>query len=55
MGGEHSLKSSAPQLLRFGIDSALKILNERMTELINQRMNKATPGLFKLDCVGNLF
>ena len=25
--GEHSLKISASQLLRFGIDSALKILN----------------------------
>ena len=27
VGGEHSLKLSAPQFLRFGIDSVLKILN----------------------------
>ena len=53
MGYEHSLKISAPQLLRFGIDSVLKILNERMTQLINELMNDggvyrtapATPGL----------
>ena len=31
VGGEHSLQMSAPQLLRFGIDSVLKILNERIT------------------------
>ena len=29
VGGEHSLKISAPKLLRVGIDSVLKILNER--------------------------
>ena len=28
VGGEHSLQISAPQLLRFGIDSVLKILNK---------------------------
>ena len=39
MGGEHSLKISAPQLLRFGIDSVLKIMNERITYLINQSMS----------------
>ena len=41
VGGEHSLKISAPQLLRFGIDSVLKILNERMTfnESINEIIN----------------
>ena len=31
VGGEHSLKISAPQLLQFGIDSVLNILNERIT------------------------
>ena len=31
VGGEHSLKISAPQLLRFGIDSVLKILNKRIS------------------------
>ena len=30
VGGEHSLKISAPQLLRFGIDSVLKILSKRI-------------------------
>ena len=35
VGGEHYLKMSAPQLLRFRIDSVLKILNERMTDWIN--------------------
>ena len=29
VGGEYSLKISAPQLLRLGTDSVLKILNER--------------------------
>ena len=31
VGGEYYLKFSAPQLLRFGKDSVLKILNKRMT------------------------
>ena len=52
VGGEHSLKISAPQLLRFGMDSVLKILNERITQLVNELMNEggvyriapATPG-----------
>ena len=35
VGGEHSLKISAPQLLLFEIDSVLKILNKRMTDWIN--------------------
>ena len=35
VGGEHCLKISAPQLLQFGIDSVLKILNERMAQLLN--------------------
>ena len=38
-GGEYSLKISALQLLRFGIDSDLKILNERMTESMNEWIN----------------
>ena len=33
--GKNSLKISAPQLLQFGIDSVLKILNKRITELLN--------------------
>ena len=51
VGVEHSLKISAPQLLRFGIDSVLKILNERMTYSVNDegvyRSAPATPGLLK--------
>ena len=35
VGGEHSLQISAPQFLQFGIDSVLKILNERITDLID--------------------
>ena len=46
---EHFLKISAPQLLRFGIDSVLKILNKRITQLMNHegvyRTAPATPGL----------
>ena len=37
VGGEHSLKMSAPQLLRFGIDGVLKILNKRISQLINYK------------------
>ena len=55
VGGEHSLKISAPHLLRFGIDSVLKILSKRITYQINELMNDegvyrtapATPGLLK--------
>ena len=36
VGGESSLKISAPQLLRFGIDSVLMMLNKRMTQLISE-------------------
>ena len=36
VGGEHSLKISAPQLSRFGRDSVLKILNERISEWITE-------------------
>ena len=35
VGGEHSLKMSALQLLRFGINSVLKILSERITDWMN--------------------
>ena len=53
VGGEISLKISAPKLLWFVIDSVLKILNkmmiESMTESINEegayRTALATPGL----------
>ena len=47
---------SAPQVLRFGIDSVLKILNKRITDLMSDRGDcrtaLATPGLLKLDGVG---
>ena len=36
VGGEHSFKNLAPQILQFGINSFLKILNERMTQLFNE-------------------
>ena len=39
VGGEHYLIMSAPKLLRFGIDSVLKIVNENMTQSINQSIN----------------
>ena len=35
VGGEHSHKMSAPELLQFGIDSVLKILNKSMNDLSN--------------------
>ena len=41
VGGEHSLKISAPQFVRFGIDSVFKILNttdDRLIEWLNQLM-----------------
>ena len=51
-GGEHSLKIVTPQLLRFGIDSVLKILNtnndpidEWMKDKGVSRTAPATPGL----------
>ena len=56
VGGEHSLKISASQLLPFGIYDVLKIwrkstLNELMNELMNDeavyRTAPATPGLLK--------
>ena len=53
VGGGHSLKISAPQLLWFGIDSTLNIFPQTMTQLLNQFINHrgvwrtapATPGL----------
>ena len=52
-GGWTFSQMSVPQLLRFGIDSALKILNEIINQWINEIMNlqgvyrtaPATPGL----------
>ena len=38
-GGEYFLKIIASYLLGFGIDSVLKILNERITDWTNQLMN----------------
>ena len=40
LGGEHFLKISAPQLLWFGINSVIKILNERITQWINEWITK---------------
>ena len=53
MGGEHSLKISAPHLLWFGIDSTLNIFPQTMTDSVNELINDggdcrtalATPGL----------
>ena len=39
VGGEHSLKMSAPWHFRFGIDSAMMIFSQRMTYSINKLMN----------------
>ena len=36
VGGKYSFKISAPKLLRFGIDSVWKILNEMISESINE-------------------
>ena len=54
-GGEHSLKISAPLLLRFVIYDIMKIWRKRMTDSLNELMNgkavyrtaPATPGLLK--------
>ena len=55
MGGEHSLKISAPQLLRFGIDSALNIFPQTIAQLLTYLNDKAvyrtapaTPGLLNI-------
>ena len=58
VGEEHSLKTSAPQLLLFGIDSVLKILNKRITKSVNESVNDegvyrtalAPPGLLIIIC-----
>ena len=58
-GGELSLKMSAPQILLFEIDSVLKILNENITQWMNELMNNqgvyrtapATPGLLNIQSV----
>ena len=51
-GDEHSLKISALNLLWFGVDSILKILNERITKLMNDkgvyRRARATQGLLNI-------
>ena len=43
---------SAPQLLHFGVNSVLKILNKRMTNLMSDRGDyrsaPATPGLLNI-------
>ena len=39
VGGEHSLQISAPQLLWFGIDSALKIFPQTMSQSVNESIN----------------
>ena len=57
VGGEHFLQISAPRILRFGIDSVLKILNERISYSMNEYMNPkgvhgtspATQGLLNMD------
>ena len=55
VGGEHSLKMSAPQLLWFGIDSVLKILNKKarpdksMNDEGVYKTAPTTPGLVKID------
>ena len=37
--GEHFLKISAPQILQFGIDSALKTFTQTMTDWVEEFMN----------------
>ena len=60
-GGEHSLKISAPQVLRYWIDIVLKILSKRITQLIFiyyigvKRTAPATQGLLnKLLLITNM-
>ena len=56
LGGELSLKVSAPQLLWIRIDNVLKIQNKRITESMNEFINykgvyrtaPATQGLLKM-------
>ena len=54
--GENSLKIPAPQFLRFELDSVWKILNKRITQLVNQGQTVlATPGLFKTNMTCKYF
>ena len=50
--GEHSLKISAPKLKGFGIDIALNIFPQTISQLLNHeavyRTAPATPGLLKI-------
>ena len=55
VGEEHSLKLSAPQLLWFGIDSALNIFPQTIAQSLTYlndeavyRTAPATPGLLKI-------
>ena len=58
LGDELSLKISAPHILRFGIDSVLKILNKRSSQTMNYLINyegvyrtaPATQGLVNIIC-----
>ena len=57
VGGEHSLKISAPQLLRFGCNDVLKVWRKRVTHPLNESMSykgdcrtaAATQGLLKIN------
>ena len=57
LGGEHSLKISAPQLLWFGIDSALNIYPQTISHSLNHkavyRTAPATPGLLIIYGISN--
>ena len=51
-GVEYSLKISAFHLLRFGIDSVLKILSKRAIDLINESMSQwVTEGIQSVEPV----
>ena len=49
VGGEHSLKIAAPELLRFVRDSVLKILNKRMIQLMKHSMNDIDEVVYRTD------
>ena len=53
MWDEHSLKISALQLFRFGIDSVLNIFPQTMSDSLNDeavyRKAPATPGLLNME------
>ena len=46
VGGEHTIKISALQLLRFGIDSVLKILKEGLTQIMTDSINQLITKVF---------